>query len=161
MSEKDLSGFDADTFLDGAVSGEMQTKIDPIPVGDQYKGTIDNIEARKLDPTPKSPNGSLVIEVTWLIDAPDVAAALNRQKLTSRQSIFVDVTSTGALDLSKNKNVSLGRLREALGQNKPGEKWSPRNLVGAGPCLLSIQHRPDKNDSSIMYDFVAKAAKLS
>ena len=54
-----------------------------------------------------------------------------------------------------NKNVKLGRLREALGQNKNGQAWSFGMLKGAGPIKVSIE--PDKKNPED-YSRVVKVA---
>lgn len=82
---------------------------------------------------------------------------LGRDKLTVRLQLPLDVTPTGTLDFGPNKNVKLGQLREALGQNVPG--WTPAALRGAGPFIGKVTHRADKNDPTKKYAEVSKIAK--
>ena len=42
--------------------------------------------------------------------------------------------------MGKGKNVALGRLREALGQNTPGKPWSFGMLVGQ-VAKVAVKHR--------------------
>ena len=58
---------------------------------------------------------------------------------TARQTIWLDVNEQGGLVFGKNKNVSLGKLRDALGQNT-GAPWSPTHLIGQ-PATVLIKHR--------------------
>ena len=48
--------------------------------------------------------------------------------------MFLDMDENGDLELGKGKNVDLGRLREALGQNTGGN-WSPSQLVGSSATI--------------------------
>jgi hypothetical protein len=56
------------------------------------------------------------------------------------QSLMLDMTESGALAVGTNKNVNLGRLREALGQNVSGRPWSPNMLQGQ-VARISVKHR--------------------
>jgi len=84
-------------------------------------------------------------------------ARLGRDKLTVRLQLPLDVTPSGTLDFGPNKNIRLGQLRDALGQNVPG--WTPNLLRGAGPFIGKVTHRADKNDPTKKYAEVAKIAK--
>jgi hypothetical protein len=59
--------------------------------------------------------------------------------------------------MSKGKNVSLGKLREAVGQNKPGKPWSPAHLNGAQLDVL-VTHRADKDTGDIYAEVKRVAA---
>lgn len=63
-----------------------------------------------------------------------------------RQTLWLDTTESGGLDFGKGKNVGLGRLREALGQNAPGKPWAPGMLVG-GVAKVKVSHSIDKRDN--------------
>ena len=154
------SVFDADLFLNVSAEGEMATRYDPIPAG-VYVAIVGSIKARQTEPNGKNPNGQTILDVVWSIDNPAIAEQLNRKELTVRQSIFLDLTPQGGLDLGANKNVQLGRLRDALDQNAPGKPWSPRMLQGAGPVNIEVTHNPDKNDASIVYERVNRVSKLT
>lgn len=140
--------FDPEAFLDSTTEGEMATNYEPVPEGD-YSGVVKDVKARKVDRNGADPLH--ILEVTWSLDAPDLAEKLNRQELTCRQSVFLDIGPNGGLEGGANKNVALGRLREALGQNNGGA-WSPSRLIGAGPAIVHVSHRQDKDDPSKKYD---------
>jgi hypothetical protein len=57
--------------------------------------------------------------------------------------------------MGKNKNVSLNRLREVLGQNVAGKPWKPGDLVG-GIAKVRVQHRIS---DEIVYTDVKGVAK--
>ena len=49
------------------------------------------------------------------------------------------------------KNIQLGRLRAALGQNTLGAAWSFAMLAGAGPLKVQVTHQPNQKDPSDPY----------
>lgn len=86
-------------------------------------------------------------------------ARLQRDKVTVRCDLTLDLDNNGQLDTGPNKNIVLGQLREALGQNTPG--WTFNQLKGAGPVIGKVSHRADKNDPQKKYAEVKKFAKVS
>lgn len=86
-------------------------------------------------------------------------ARLQRDVVKVRCDVSLDLDSNGQLDVGPNKNVLLGQLRDALGQNTPG--WTFGQLKGAGPVVGKVSHRADKNDPSKKYVEVKKFAKVS
>jgi len=146
--------FDPDSFLNNSAEGEMQTQYEPIPE-DDYMAVIEAVKPKQVE-TKDGPR--IVMDVTWAIDNPELAENLGRKNLTVRQSIWLDTTETGTLDAGPNKNVQLGRLREAVGQNGKG-KWKPADLIGAGPCLIRVVNNPDKNDPSRIYENVTRVTQ--
>ena len=82
---------------------------------------------------------------------------MNMERVSVRQSIFIDMESDGRIALGENRNVKLGKLREALGQNNAGA-WAPRMLVGAGPVTIKTINKPDKNDPETIYSNVQRVA---
>jgi len=71
------------------------------------------------------------MSIKYQIQDQAVFDICDRDKVSVTQSILLDLTedATG-LDMGKGKNIGLGQLRAALGQNKPGEAWSPAMLEG-------------------------------
>jgi len=149
--------FDADSFLQSSTTEANDTKIIPCPPG-EFAAIID-----KITPKQVQFNGGtetrIVLDVQWLIEDAGAKAATGRDVVTVKQAIFLDTTPTGGLDMSQGKNVALGRLREAVGKNTPGEPFSFAMLPGL-MAKVSVSHRPDKNDPSISYAEVKMATKL-
>lgn len=143
--------FDPESFLGTQTKESNSTVMIPVPEG-EYNAVVVSVAARQI-------NDKVILDVVWKIDSAEVAAATGREENSVRQSIFLDMTSNGGLDFSKGKNVGLGRLREALGQNKDGKPWSPRNMEGQVARVL-VTHRIDKNDDSIVYADVKRVASL-
>ena len=152
-SEVESSTFDPEMFMSQDTEEEMETKYTPIPE-DDYVSMID--ETLSL----KEVNGTPVIDLYHIIDAPDLAATLGLDRISVKQSIFLDVGPDGTLAVGTNKNVNLGRLRAALGQNKSGQRWNPNMLAGAGPLRIKVTKSPDKNDPTIIYNRVVATTRM-
>ena len=153
MSEENGSTFDPDLFMSQDTEEEMETKYTPIP-DDDYISIIDE----KID--LKEVNGTPVIDLYHIVDDPELAEKLAMERISVRQSIFLDVDGAGNLAIGPNKNVKLGKLREALGQNVAGQSWNINMLKGAGPLRIKVGTKPDKNDSTIIYNEVKATSRL-
>lgn len=130
--------FDPEQFMQTPVTGALSTEYVNIPEG-EYLGMIrpDGIKPRKIT----TQNGeSVVVDLTWETDDPKAKEVTGRNSSQARQSIFLDLTAEGHLDLGKGKNVQLGRLREALKQNDNSRPWSFGMLSGV-PAYFVVQHR--------------------
>lgn len=132
------SAFDPDTFLNQEVTGSSEVKYTPVPIG-EYQAYIDELEMSSYNDQP-------ILQVTYAILNEELKASLGMEKPTVRDSIFLDVNPDGSLQFGINKNVKLGRLREAVNQNNPKEKWNFNRLRGMGPVNIMVDHRwSDKN----------------
>lgn len=143
------STFDVNSLQNAQFTESNSTQNIPIPEG-EFKAIVDKIGFR----TPKS---SLILDVTWKIDDPAVTAATGIDNPQIRQSIFLDTNDNGGLDFGKGKNVNLGRLRDALGQNNSGQPWSFGMLVGQ-VAKVKVKHRQDGENT---YTDVSGVVKLS
>lgn len=146
--------FDPNQFLDMQTSEALDTKVIPCPVG-EYLAVIDKIAAKSGE---KDGKPWTILDVVWDIQDEGVKATLSRDKVLVKQGISLDVTDAGSLDFGKGRNVGLGRLREAVGQNTPGRPWSPNMLPGNMGKVI-VGHRPDKNDPSILYAEIKAVTK--
>lgn len=136
-----MSTFNADTFLNTQVNDSNATTFEPIPVGEDYQASIAKIEPRMAGDKP-------VLEVTWQTSDPRAVEATGMDTPTVRQTIWLDVTESGGLDLGRGKNVGLGKLRAALNQNQPGVAWAPGMLIGQS-AMLKISHRAGKSPDEV------------
>ena len=126
--------FDPDEFLNTSVEGTLDTRSVPVPEG-EWLATISGLSTRVVGQDSKP-----VLDVTWKIeDNEKVAKATGRDVSTVRQTIWLDITESGGLDMSKGKNIQLGRLREAVGQNTSGP-WSASMLEGH-TAIVRVEHR--------------------
>ena len=125
--------FNADAFMATEVEQELETEFTPIPEKD-YPALV-----KEIKPSV-TPNGSPKMDVFWIIDDQEVRTLLGHDEPMAKQNIWLDFhPTTGALEFGKNKNIGLGRLRDALGQNT-GKPWKPSDLLGQ-VATVSIKHR--------------------
>lgn len=163
--------FDADAFMGQTVDAELDTVVQIPPEGD-YRAMIGSFDsetgffAGEAGPNAKNPGKPFLIfrPPFVLQDEPRLAEVLaargTEQIVVGHAGMFIDLSDTGALDVSKGKNVDLGKLRDAVGQNKtPGWKFS--DLIGAGPVMVHIKHEKDKNDDTKKYARVVRVVKIS
>jgi hypothetical protein len=136
------SAFDPSLFLQATTTEQGSTVSVPIPVSDGagYLAVIAEVKARQWRSKDGQSSG-LALDIVYNIDEPKVKEALGRDKVTITQGIMVDLTEQGGLDMSKGKNVSLNRVRDAVGQNVAGQPWAPAMLVGR-PVRVVVGHRP-------------------
>lgn len=151
--------FDADTFLSLTIDQPLDTRRVPVPEG-EYVAAVKDIKAR-TGVSQKSGNEFLALDVIWEIDDVEgrVKSATNRDVNTVTQQMFLDRNGSGGIATGAGQNISLGKLREAVGQNKTGMPWSPTMLKGA-VARISVAHRLDDKDPNVVYDGVNKVAKI-
>lgn len=151
--------FNPDDFKKGTTQEQGSTVIVPCPVG-EWPARIDKVDFRQASGR-KNPNEIYTFcDITYEVDSAEVRQVCDREKVTVRQSMIVDLTEDGqGLDMGKGKNVSLNRVRDAVGQNVAGQPWSPGMLEGK-ICKVAVKHRADDNDSSILYAEVKSVAAI-
>jgi len=149
-----MSAFDPDLFLSQTVDQANDTKVTPCPAG-EFTGVVKEFKARQWTAKSDPSNTGVTLDVTWTIEDEGVRQTLDRQEVTVRQGIMLDVTEAGALDLGKGKNVGLGRLREALGLNVPGQPFSFGMLNGQ-MAKVTVAHRVVGEDIFADVKMVAK-----
>lgn len=154
-----MSIFDVDSFISIPVEGALDTVVTPVPEG-EYPAIIEDLKIREL--TSKKTNLPIYqASITWDIVDDELRKQLSREKVTVRQDIWLDITDAGTLDMGTGKNVSLGRVRAAVGQNNPSVPWTMRHLTGAGPAKIKVGHRADQNNPEIKYAEVKAVGMLT
>jgi hypothetical protein len=126
------SVFNPETFLNTSFDESFSTARVPVPEG-EYVAVIKEIK-------PRAAKDKAVLDVIYGIDDPEVAAVTGFDSPQVRQSIFLDLTPTGGLAIGEGKNIHLGKLREACGQNQKGKAWQPGMLVGQ-VVKVKVAHR--------------------
>lgn len=154
----DDSLFNPETFLAQTVTGEMDTKYPVIPAG-EYPAISKSLTARKMPNKDPMKPAFTVLDIVWEIDDAGVKESTKLDHPTCRQSVFLDLDENGKLIIDTAKNVQLGRLREALGLNKPDVEFSFNMLVGQ-PALIRIEHSPNPTDAENPYSNVTKVAQV-
>jgi len=155
--------FDANAFLNQTITEANSTRTVPCPEG-EFKAFIDDgekaITTREggLDRNGNELSPQLVVQFAVMGDQmPN--QVLKRDKVLVPMNIWLDIKD-GALDMSEGKNVGLGRLRRAVGQNDPGP-WSPNMLKGKGPVMIKVTQRSDKNDPEQKYGEISRISPIT
>lgn len=141
--------FNADEFLAASFSNNFESKLELVPKGD-YPGIIEKVDnARKISPNDSSKKPFGTVDVTFVLDAPEISAQLNREPLRMKMQMFLDLDASGKLDGGKNRNLALGRLQDACGVTAP---WSWTDFVGKGPLTCKVDHEEDRRDNELPYE---------
>lgn len=130
-----MSVFSPEQFEQMTIDQSFETEWTPIPEGD-YIAFIEDIKFNQFE--GRDGRNYFVLNVTYNIQDENLQKELGLDSVRVRDSIFLDVNEDGSLAVGPNKNVRLGQLRAAVGQNKPGEVWSPGMLRGAGPVKVHV-----------------------
>ena len=149
-----MSAFDPDQFLAQTVEQANDTKVVPCPAG-EFMGYVKDFKARQWTSKKDPSNSGVALDITWSVDDQGVKQLLDREEVTVKQGIMLDMTEQGGLDMGKGKNVGLGRLREALGLNVPGQAFSFPMLSGR-VAKLTVAQRVDGEDIYAEVKMVAK-----
>jgi hypothetical protein len=147
--------FDASQFLDMPINEANDTTLTPVPVG-EYMATIEKVDCRQWTKKDDPSVGGIALDIIWNIDDQEVLQTLGREKVTCKQGIMLDLTPAGGLDFSKGRNIGLGRLREAVNLNVPGQPFS-FNMLPGRMAKVSVKHRVVED---MIYAEVKAVAKL-
>ena len=137
--------FDPNAFLDLPIDQAFERRT-PLPAKD-YVAQINEVTVRQWQSKDKyNEDGTLKSGVAYdvILDVQipeDLRESLKYEKnsITMKDSIMVDLNAQGGLDTSPGKNGAMRRYREALDMNKPGEIFRPRNMAGR-MLLVRIGH---------------------
>lgn len=165
-NEQGSSPFNPELLMGLTVNDANSTEIIQIPEG-EYIGVIGGIGAdnfRSYDirkgPNAGSKGYSLDMKVALNDEGGQLKEHLGREPEV-RYSIMMDVTKDGTIDMGKGRNVGLGRLREAVGQNGTGRPWS-FGMLGGQVVKVKVKHRIDNNVTPARtYAEVADVTKAS
>lgn len=136
------AGMNLESLFNTAIEGALSTKMKIREPG-MYNAQITKVGL----PQAFGQEGdiSVVVKVFYNIleegEADESFAPLN-------SSIFLDLTPENTLDMREGRNVQLGRLREALGQNDPNTPWSFADLNGC-LCQIVVGHGLNKKSGEV------------
>ena len=147
-----MSSFNPESFMNASVTESNSTQYEQVPEGD-FQAAIDTVTPRTTG------TGKALLSVKWKVDDEGVRTQTGMAEPSVFQTIWLDVTESGGLDFGRGKNVQLGKLREALGQNTPGKPWAPGMLVG-GVAKVKVKHSIDKRDGVTINAEVSGVTKL-
>lgn len=154
-----MSQFDPNQFLEMSTTDANSTVSTPVPAG-EFVAFVEKIEARPWQSSKDPSKSGMALDILWNIDDAGVKQFLERDKVTVKQGVMLDVTPEGGLDMGKGKNVTLGRLREAVGLNAPGQPFSFRMLEGKA-ARVKVSHRSDPQRPEIVYAEVVATAPVA
>lgn len=149
--------FDPATLLNTEILGANATEIMPCPVGD-WEAILYKVSLTPWRSNDGSKSGGKLVN-EWHIQDPSVKELLSRDVVIVRQDIMLDLTATGGLDMGKGMNVSLGRLREALGMNDPNRPFRFSDLEGR-MARVRVSHRPYTDGTDRVASEIREVAKL-
>lgn len=136
-----MSQFNPDQFLDMQFTETNDTKVVPVPVG-EYLATAEEAKIRTWQSKTDPSKAGLALDITWEIQDEAVKQLLGRDKVTCKQGIMLDLTDSGSLDMGKGRNISLGRLREAVDLNVPGQPFA-FSMIPGRMAKVKVSHRVD------------------
>ena len=151
--------------IDALISTSIREKLDttyPVPPEKEYTANIGEPrdELKEWFRNVKRDDGTVTatINIPFILHDETVRDQLGVRTLTSRLTIWLDTEISGALSTGKGKNISLGQLREALGQ-KEITPWNFSMLIGAGPVKVITTNSTGKDGK--VYSNVSKVAKIT
>lgn len=139
MSESN-STFNVEEFQNLQTDGAFDTEFTPYPEGEYNAVIISDggqnvIGVREFIPD----NG----EAVYYLDVPVRFNEPGNEEVHDkyiRYSCRLDLTpNKQGLAVGENKNIKLGQLREAVGQNVPGQPWGFSMLDGQ-PLRIAVKH---------------------
>lgn len=155
--------FNPELFLNTQVTEANATELLPVPEGEYIAVsdpvTADSFKSYDITKGDRAGQKGHSLNIQWNIN--DEGGVLKEQlgrKPTARQNIMLDIKQDGNLEFGKGRNVELGRLRDALGQNGQGQPWA-FSMLGGQLAKISIKHTLDK-DTGRLYVNVVKVAKI-
>lgn len=139
-----MSTFNPELFLQTTHTEAADTVLMPVPEGEflavSSPVTADSLRQFDIRRGDRAGTKGMAIDVEWTINEDAVKQALGRTPKV-RQSIMLDLTADGnGIDFGRGKNVGLGRLREALGQNQNGQPWN-FSMLGNQVARVKVKHR--------------------
>jgi len=150
---------DINALVHAPVTERLDTEFAVTPGGEYIANTSDRGPIDTWFRTVKMKDGRDVAQcnIVFVINDPNLAAALGRQQATSRLTLWLDTEADGRLSTGKGKNVTLGQLREALGQNND-PNWTFDKLIGVGPVKIMTEVQDGANGAK--YSNVTRVTRV-
>lgn len=126
-------------FLQVTTDEALDDHLDPCPPG-EHLCIAGKPEVRKFQYKSGDREGEdgYRMVIKWDVQSDEVKQLLDRETVSVTQSVLLDITPEGNLDMGKGKNIGLGAIRTALGQNTPGAPWSPAMIEGQ-PAKIAVK----------------------
>jgi hypothetical protein len=134
--------FNPADFMNTSTETVLETSYTPVPEN-EYTAVVKSVEAVTL-----GERQSPALQVKYLIDDTSVRELTGMEEVLVSQTVWLDIDeNTGLLAAGKNKNIKLGKLREAVGQND-GRPWMPSMLEGQ-VVKIQVKHSVNPNSGAI------------
>lgn len=156
------SGFNVEAFANSSFEGQGDTRrirIEPKEYNAQVVGPWGEKTKLRME---KGKDGvpHLILDVVWQPDDEEQRRTLGIEKLpTVRQSIFLDLTPSGNLDMGQLKNGDLNRLRDVFDLNQDGVQWKFPDFIGR-PAKIKVVQKPNKDDPENPFTNVTAVSKI-
>lgn len=157
---------DIDALTSEPVSGPMDTRFPVLPAGEYIASISDKGPVKDWFKIIKRQDGSETptVNIPFVVADPEVAKKMGVAVATTRLTVWLDTEldeASGKQKISRaeGKNVGLGQLREALGQNND-PSWSFDKLLGAGPLKITSDVTESKKNPGQKFSNVTRVAKL-
>lgn len=151
-----MSNFNSDAFLQTTVEGANSTVEIPVPAG-EYQAQAKKPTARQFNKDDGT--SYTVLSIPWKILDEGVKKVTHRDEPVAFQSVFLDMTAQGGIDMGPGKNIDLGLVRAALGQNKADKRWS-FSMIEGGMATVRIEQKPNRKDPEKTDANVVRVTKL-
>lgn len=149
------SSFNPEQFLGAALTAPL-TKRPPADAGVPYAAVIQMPKIRPWHSDAKGTSG-FAADIPLEITLPEaVASKVGQPKITLSDSVFLDTTPSGGLDMSPGKNRGLRKYYDATGLNKPGTTM--QSLPGQMVKVV-LKHDVAKDGSGDIYERIDAIAK--
>lgn len=149
--------FNAEDFMTQNLDKPLETEFTLVPPG-EYLATVDDFGSDAIEqfdftykkgPKQGQPGSMTKLSLPFVIQDDAVAAEMGRDKVVITKALILDVDDNGMISEGKNKNIELGRIRDAVDQNNPKMPWSLASLRGAGPVIVRVIHKEfERNDGT-------------
>lgn len=155
--------FNPEAFLNQQTNEANSTELLNVPDGDYtaISGPVTAESFRSFDIKRGERAGTkgYALDLEWTIndESGSLKSYLGRTPKV-RQSLSLDIRGDGSLEFGKGRNVELGRLREALGQNGNGAPWA-MSMLGGQVAKIGVKSNLDAA-SGRTYVNVNKVTKL-
>lgn len=147
---------DMSSLLNAPTGGPLSTKIEVCPEG-EFKFVVDDSDkAFKINEVKTKDGLRHILNVSFKVLDDDVRTKLGRENVFCPMKIWLDLDAAGNLDMSKGKNVGLGRLMDAFGLNDG--TTPPAALRGRGPVIGKVKHT--SNEKGDIFAEVERIAKI-
>jgi hypothetical protein len=139
--------FDANEFMQTQMDKPLETEYTLVPIG-EYMMTIDDFTADafevinfeyKKGERAGTPGSMTKVTIPFVVQDDKIKKEMQRDKVIVGKQLILEFEDDGkTIATGPNKNIELGRIKAAVGQDKG--PWSFANLRGAGPFMGKVTH---------------------